>query len=253
VIFTAQTMNDAPFSGVIDNALVVVHSDGTEIMNSARPAQDGSFCLGVWTRTGRFGYFINHLPWQGNDTENAPSGIGNPTGGSQITEKIQLSPNGNSYSGTFKLDGYDTSGHLTVSFTGVLTAKRITPSTSFSDLLWGATVRWNGTADLRFAVPWKHAASKSPMHLSAMKSKPRGWIGSDQDKSEVLQWMGTPRYETPLTFLLFPQTFPDGREQALEISKIICHGWRILLPKFVARKSWWQAGIGSNPASAKRK
>jgi hypothetical protein len=135
VIFTAQTMNDAPFSGVIDNALVVVHSDGTEIMNSARPAQDGSFCLGVWTRTGRFGYFINHLPWQGNDTENAPSGIGNPTGGSQITEKIQLNPNGNSYSGTFKLDGYDTSGHLTVSFTGVLTAKRVTPSTSFSDLL----------------------------------------------------------------------------------------------------------------------
>ena len=135
VIFTAQTMNDAPFSGVIDNALVVVHSDGTEIMNSARPAQDGSFCLGVWARTGRLGYFINHLPWQGNDTENAPSGIGNPTGGSQITEKIELSPNGNSYSGTFKLVAYDTSGHITVSFTGVLTAKRVTPSTSFSDLL----------------------------------------------------------------------------------------------------------------------
>jgi hypothetical protein len=36
--------------------------------------------------------------------------------------------------------------------------------------------------------------------------------------------MGTLRYETPLTFLLFPQTFPNGREQALEISKISCHG-----------------------------
>jgi hypothetical protein len=135
VIFTAQAMNDAPFSGVIDNALVVVHSDGTEIMNSARPAQDGSFCLGVWTRTGKLGYYVNHIPWQGNDTENAPAGIGNPTGGAQLTEKIQLSPNGNSYSGTFRLDAYDTTGHVTVSFTGVLTAKRVTPSTPFSDLL----------------------------------------------------------------------------------------------------------------------
>ena len=43
VIFTAQTANgDAiPGSGqVIDNAVVVWHHDGTEIMNSARSAQD---------------------------------------------------------------------------------------------------------------------------------------------------------------------------------------------------------------------
>ncbi len=31
----------------VDNAFVQWHSDGTEIMNSRRPAQDGNFCLGV--------------------------------------------------------------------------------------------------------------------------------------------------------------------------------------------------------------
>src|SRR5215469_1269949 len=37
----------------IDNALVPWHSDGTELMNSARPPQDGDFCMGVWKRSGK--------------------------------------------------------------------------------------------------------------------------------------------------------------------------------------------------------
>jgi hypothetical protein len=135
VIFTANTINGNPFSGVIDNALVVWHSDGTEIMNSSRPAQDGNFCLGLWARTGKRKYYLNHIAWQGNGIENAPSGIGNPQGGAQIIERVTLSPNGNSYSGTFTLDAYDTSGNVTVSFTGVLTAHRVTLGTSLSDLL----------------------------------------------------------------------------------------------------------------------
>jgi hypothetical protein len=135
VIFTAQTMNGALFSGVIDNSVVVWHSDGTEIMNSARPAQDGDFCMGVWARTGKLEYYLNHIPWQGNDTENAPGGIGNPQGGAQLIEKIILSPDGNSYSGNFTLNGYDTSGNVTVTFTGTLAATRITTSTSFGELL----------------------------------------------------------------------------------------------------------------------
>jgi hypothetical protein len=135
VIFTAQTLNGEPFSGVIDNSVVVWHSDGTEIMNSSRPAQDGNVCLGVWARTGKFKYYLNHIPWQGNDLANAPSGIGNPQGGAQLTENVMLSPDGNSYSGHFTLTAYDTSGSVTVSFTGMLKAKRITTRTSFADLL----------------------------------------------------------------------------------------------------------------------
>lgn len=137
VVFTAQSMNDAPFSGVIDNAISVWHPDGTEVMNSGRAAQDGNFCLGVWERTGRRTYLLNHIPWGGNvdDPTAPPDVIGQPQAGVQIIEKVTLSPDGNSFSGTFTLTAYDTSGNVYASFTGMLSGKRITPHTSFSDLL----------------------------------------------------------------------------------------------------------------------
>jgi hypothetical protein len=136
VIFTAKTLNGSVIPNTaIDNALVQWHSDKTEIMNSARPAQDGDFCLGVWARTGRFTYYLNHFPWLGgSDTTNAPSGIGNPQGPTHLVESVTLSEDGNHYSGTFKLDGYDTSNNLTVSFTGMLSATRVTTSTTESEL-----------------------------------------------------------------------------------------------------------------------
>ena len=136
VVFTAHALDGSPIPDtVIDNAVVVWHSDGTEIMNSGRPAQDGNFCLGVWQQTGKSTYYINHIPWGGNDTTNAPSGIGNPQAGVQLVEQVTLSPDGNGYSGKFKLDAYDQNGHLTVSFTGVLRATRITVGTPFGTLL----------------------------------------------------------------------------------------------------------------------
>jgi len=136
VVFTAHSMNGEPVPNpVIDNSIVVWHPDGTEIMNSSRPAQDGNFCLGVWKRTGKFTYFLNHIPWQGNDPSGGASGIGNPEGGAQILEQITLSPDGNHYSGTFTLTAYDTSGNIEVSFTGTLAATRITTGTKITDLL----------------------------------------------------------------------------------------------------------------------
>ncbi len=135
VIFTGETMNGAPFSGLVDNSVVVFHNDGTEIMASSRPAQDGNVCLGIYERTAKLKYHVNHIPWQGNDPSNAPTGIGNPAGGAQLLEKITLDPDGNSYTGSFSLQAYDTSGNPTVLFTGTLKAKRITIHTPFSDLL----------------------------------------------------------------------------------------------------------------------
>ncbi len=135
VMFTAKTLNGSPIPDtVIDNALVVWHSDKTEIMNSARPPQDGNFCLGVWERTGHFKYYVNHFPWLNNDTTNAPGGVGTPTGPTHLVESVTLTPDGNHYSGTFKLDAYDTSNNIIVSFTGVLTATRITTSTTEDEL-----------------------------------------------------------------------------------------------------------------------
>jgi hypothetical protein len=140
-VFTAQTQNGeaipVPGGVVIDNSVVVWHGDGTEIMNSARSAQDGNFCLGVWKRTGDHAYSLNHIAWQGNvfDPTAPPDAIGAPQDGAQIIEKISLSPDGDSYTGTFTLHAYDTSGNVYVWFSGVLSAKRITPDTPFPALL----------------------------------------------------------------------------------------------------------------------
>ena len=138
VVFTANSINgqSIPAPGaVIDNALVVWHRDGTEIMNSSRPAQDGNFCLGIWERTGKLSYSLNHIPWQGNDPSNAPGGIGNPEGAAQILEQITLSPDGSHYSGSFTLTAYDTSGNQTVTFSGTLVGTRVTITTKATDLL----------------------------------------------------------------------------------------------------------------------
>jgi hypothetical protein len=133
-VFTAQTQNGAPVNFVLDDSIVVWHKDGTEIMNSSRPAQDGNFCLGVWAKTGKRKYFLNHIPWAGNDPTNAPGGIGNPQAGAQLLEHVTLSPDGNSYSGTFTLTAYAANKQPVMSFIGVLTATRITTGTSITDL-----------------------------------------------------------------------------------------------------------------------
>ncbi len=145
VTFTAQTMNGQPMptvdqdgnpiSPIIDNAVVVWHKDGTEIMNSSRPAQDGNFCLGVWERTGDHTYHLNHIPWQGNDPSGGPAGIGHPAGGAQIIEDVVLDKDGDEYQGIFTESAYTPDGSVGVTFTGIIKAKRITPDTPFSALL----------------------------------------------------------------------------------------------------------------------
>ncbi len=137
VTFTAEGNSGGPPDGTpIDNSLVVWHSDHTEIMASSRPAQDGDICLGVWERTGKSKYKLNHLPWLGgSDTTNAPSGIGNPQGPTRIVEDVTLSPDGKHYCGTFTLDAFDTAGNLTAHIVGVITATRVTVNTTVQDLL----------------------------------------------------------------------------------------------------------------------
>ncbi len=137
VTFTADTLDGAPIpKTVIDNALVVWHSDQTEIMNSARPPQDGDFCMGVWEQTGKSTYKLNHFAWAGNEyAPGTPNGVvGNPAGPTHIVEVVALSPDGNHFSGAFSLDAYHTDNTVT-SFTGVVTATRITMKTTTADLM----------------------------------------------------------------------------------------------------------------------
>jgi hypothetical protein len=65
---------------------------------------------------------------------NAPTGIGNPSGPTQIIEDVILSPDGNHYSGTFTLDAYDTSNTRVAHIIGVIAATRITVNTPESSL-----------------------------------------------------------------------------------------------------------------------
>jgi hypothetical protein len=134
--FTAEGNEIGPPDGApIDNALVAWHSDGTELMNSFRPPQDGQWCMGIWKKTGKNTYVLNHIPWFGNDTSGGPSGIGNPQGPARFLEKISVSPDGKSYTGTFTLDAYDTAGNQVAHIIGVINATRVTIDTTVPDLL----------------------------------------------------------------------------------------------------------------------
>src|ERR1700737_275460 len=132
VAFTSKGNEpNIPDGAPIDSGYVQWHSDGTEIMNSGRPPQNGDICLGVWEKTGRSKYKLNHFA-NGNviDPTN-PTAIGPPGGPTQIVEDIILSRDGNRYAGRFTLDAYDTNnvllpgGHIV----GIVTATRITVHT----------------------------------------------------------------------------------------------------------------------------
>lgn len=141
VSFIAETADPAtaPPGSMIDNALVVWHSDGTEIMNSMRPPQDGNFCLGVWERVGPRTYKLNHIPWFSKQFPTGPDDegttIGPSVGPTQITEEVTLSPDGQHYSGTFTLVAYSTTNAIIQTFTGKVSATRVTVSTKEPSLM----------------------------------------------------------------------------------------------------------------------
>jgi hypothetical protein len=128
--FVSKGSPGIPDGTVIDAGLVQWHSDGTEILNSgSRPPASSNFCLGIWKKTGRSHYTLNHfgLSW---DTS-----TDSPLGPAQIREEIELDHGGDSYSGTFTIDQYDVSGHLLVHIEGTVTATRITVNTPLVDVL----------------------------------------------------------------------------------------------------------------------
>jgi hypothetical protein len=133
--FTAEGNGPGgPPDGVpLDIGFTQWHSDGTEIINSGRPPQDGSICLGVWEKTGKSRYKFNHFA-TGYDTTNAPTGIGNPTGPTHISGDVMVSRDGKHYAGTFTLDAYDLSNTLIAHLVGVITATRITVHTPASSI-----------------------------------------------------------------------------------------------------------------------
>lgn len=114
-----------PDGAVVDFGYSQLHSDGTEILNSGghAPATE-NFCLGVWGQTGYLAYEVNHFAL----SYDAVSGT--LLNKINIREQLTLSPSGDSYSGTFTLDVYDTSGNHVDHVVGTVMATRVTVDTS---------------------------------------------------------------------------------------------------------------------------
>jgi len=129
VVFTSQGTTNPPIpdGAVVDQGFSQWHSDNTEILNSSRPPVIGSFCLGVWTKTGRYTYSLNHFALSFNP-DGSFQGVAN------IRENVTLSADGNSYSGNFSIDQYDTQLNVLAHIVGNIAAKRITVTTKPTDL-----------------------------------------------------------------------------------------------------------------------
>jgi hypothetical protein len=109
-----------PDGTVIDDGYTTWHADGTEILNSSRPPISGNFCMGVWKRTGRSTYKLNHFAMEWD-----PSGT-HFIGPINLKEEVILDRSHNSYAGTFTVDQYDTNGNIIGHGAGNVTAQRIT-------------------------------------------------------------------------------------------------------------------------------
>ena len=126
--FISEGSSGIPDGALVDNPFVEWHSDGTEIMNSTRAPVTQSFCMGVWHKTGKSSYELNHFAL-GFDTSN------NFVGPVQIHEDVTLDKKADQYTGTFKIDQFDPSGNLLAEVVGKITAIRITVNTTIQQVL----------------------------------------------------------------------------------------------------------------------
>jgi hypothetical protein len=117
-----------PDGTVLGNGFQQWHSDGTEIHNAEGPAAGGNFCLGIWKKTGRSHYALNHFYLASDPTTNTMNAR------IQIREEIDLDRNGDKHFGTFTIDRYDLDGNLSFHVEGTVQATRITVETDLKDL-----------------------------------------------------------------------------------------------------------------------
>ena len=124
----------------VDHGYSVWHADGSEIMNSGRPAGDSSFCLGTWAQTGKRTYTLNHFTLSWFQTVSDTPDPGTPpflvgpyvnntfAGPGNISETITLSRDGMSYTGTFAITQFDPMGNVVPGFpiAGTVSATRLT-------------------------------------------------------------------------------------------------------------------------------
>ena len=128
VTFVSKGTPGLPDGTVFDEGLQQWHSDGTEIHNSQAPAASGNICLGVWKKTGRSHYTLNHFYLNSDPTTNSLQVR------VQIREEIDLDRSGDEHFGTLTIDNYDPAGNLLGHLQGTVHATRITVKTDLKDL-----------------------------------------------------------------------------------------------------------------------
>lgn len=119
--FVSKDSSGIPDGTVVDAGYAQWHSDGTEITNSGgRSPLTGNFCLGVWKKTARSTYKLNHFALSWDPTGSSLIGPAN------IREDVTVSHDGKTFTGTFTIDQFDQSGNLLAHVGGVVSATRIT-------------------------------------------------------------------------------------------------------------------------------
>ena len=111
-------------------------SDGTQAEQALKPILGGNVCFGLWTGLGKQSYGLTHPVYNFDMTPDQPD-EGAPDGTSaNLMYRVTLSRDKNSFSGNASLtffdgiDPFDPTATVTQTFTGTVTAKRITVNTS---------------------------------------------------------------------------------------------------------------------------
>jgi hypothetical protein len=129
VTYVSKGSPSLPDGTVLLDGFQQWHSDRTEIHYDAQaPAAQGNVCFGIWKKTGRSHYTMNHFFQNWDPTDNSLQARG------QIREEIDLDRSGDEHFGTVTVDGYDPTGNFLFRQQGTVHATRITMKTDLKDL-----------------------------------------------------------------------------------------------------------------------
>lgn len=109
LVATSAQGAPVPPGAEVDAGYQQWHSDGTEMLNSGRPAANTNFCMGVWEQVGVRTFRLNHfaISYTQGPPPDAQSGPSNALQGpTSIVEQVTVSPDGKTFSGTFTITDY---------------------------------------------------------------------------------------------------------------------------------------------------
>jgi hypothetical protein len=144
LVATAVSGAPVPVGAEVDAGFQQWHSDGTEMLNSGRPAANSNFCMGVWEQVGLNTFKLNHfaISYTQGPTPDPSSGPSNTLQGpTSIVEEVTVSPDGTTFKGTFTIMDYKESSPTpgsTISWldtiSGTVTGTRVTVNTPISPI-----------------------------------------------------------------------------------------------------------------------